>query len=221
MQNALVAKILEGPDAGHLINYLQTAWKDERVRRIKFREWITEEVKAEFINGEIVTHSPVMKRHWKANGMLSRLLSIYVSTKKMGEVGVEKVMISLTRNDYEPDLVYFSNKKAALFTEKQVIFPAPDFVVEILSDSTAKIDKTTKKEDYALHGISEYWIIDADKQRIYQHILLAGEIKYFPAKTFQSGDFIKSHAIEGFDIPVKAIFDEAINLKTLQDLIKK
>jgi len=128
-------------------------------------------------------------------------------------------MIALTRNDYEPDLVYFSREKAEQFTEDQVLFPAPDLAIEILSKSTAKRDKTIKKEDYAYHGVREYWIIDTDKQKVYQYILPEDSIEYFPAKVVQYGEYLKSVAIEGFEIPTSAIFDEAVNIKVLRELI--
>lgn len=43
---------------------------------------------------------------------------------------IEKATIGLTRNDYEPDICFFTAEKAAQFTEDQMIFPTPDFVVE-------------------------------------------------------------------------------------------
>ena len=45
-------------------------------------------------------------------GEMSRLLSVFASFKRLGRVGVEKVMIGLTRNDYEPDIVFFNKEKA-------------------------------------------------------------------------------------------------------------
>ena len=217
---SLVNKILKRSDAALQLQYFQDAMNAEEKRRKEFYEWVTEEVKAEFINGEIVIHSPVRRRHWNANDLLSRLLSFFVSIKKLGRIGTEKVMISLSRNDYEPDLVFFSQEKVDTFKADQVLFPAPDFIVEILSPKTAKKDRTTKKIDYALHGIPEYWIIDPIKQRVEQYILPTSSSEYFPAKIYQYGEIIESKAILGFQINVAAIFDETINLKTIQDLLK-
>ena len=146
-------KIMELPDAPIQIEALHQAMQTEQSRRRGFREWITPNMKAEFINGEVVLHSPVKKRHWSVTDLLSRMLSIYASVKQLGRVGTEKVLIALTRNDYEPDLVFFSREKVATFTEEQMLFPAPDFVVEILSKSTGGKDKGIKKKDYAAHGI--------------------------------------------------------------------
>lgn len=214
-----VQKILELPDAPNQIEALNTAFNEEKRRRQEFYQWITEDVKAEFINGEIVIHSPVKQRHWNVSDLLSRLLSYYASLKKMGRVGTEKVMISLTRNDYEPDICYFSAEKSALFTEEQVLFPAPDFVVEILAKKTTATDRGIKKTDYAAHGVREYWIVDPAKQRIEQYILPSGGDEYFPAKIHQYGEEIESVAIPGFTIPVQAIFEEEANLAALKTLM--
>ena len=219
--NILVEKILRQPDAPILIQQLNNRIADEHARRLSFYEWVDENSKAEFINGQIVIHSPVKRKHWKITDLFSSLLSIYVRVKNLGVVGTEKVMIALTRNDYEPDIVFFKKEKSALFEEDQVLFPAPDFVVEILSKSTQKIDKTIKKEDYAAHGIQEYWIIDPNKQLIEQYLLLKPTDKtYFEPYRYRMGEDITSKVIEGFTIPVAAIFDEKENVVALQELMK-
>lgn len=214
-------KILDSPDAPRQIEKLYQTLQDEKQRRHDFREWITPNIKAEFINGEVVLHSPVKRRHWKTTDFLSSILSIYTRIKKLGTVGTEKVMVALTRNDYEPDLVFYSKEKADNFTDDQLLFPAPDFVVEILSKGTASKDKGIKKTDYAAHGVREYWIIDPIRQRIEQYILLSPTDKqYIPAKVFSIGDDIESRVIEGFTIPVEALFDEQANIEALQNLMK-
>lgn len=217
----LAEQILERPDAVLQFEKIQSALEDEQKRRQDFRNWVTEDVKAEFINGQIIVHSPVKKRHWNVTDLLSRVLSVYVSLKKLGRLGTEKVMIALTRNDYEPDLCFFKKEKADLFEDDQVLFPAPDFVVEILSKSTASDDRGTKKVDYAMHGVREYWIVDPVKQRIEQFILPSTGKEYFPAKVHQYGDMVESVAVQGFSIPVRAIFEEEANLEALQKLMNE
>ena len=200
---------------------MQTALSDEARRREDFREWLTEDVKAEFINGEVVLHSPVKRGHLKASGRLFKLLDTFVVVKKAGEVAAEKALITLTRNDYEPDLCFWGNEKAATFDDDTMLHPAPDFVVEILSPSTKKHDRTTKFEDYALHGIREYWIIDPDKQTVEQFALLTPtDTTYLPYGKFIPGDDIKSVVLPDFEIPVAAIFDEKANFEALKKLMK-
>ncbi len=219
--NATVEKILRQPNATLVAQELVNAIEAEHARRLAFYAWIDEHTKAEFINGQIVIHSPVKRRHWKVTDLFSSLLSVYTRIKQLGVVGTEKVMISLTRNDYEPDIVFFKNEKSILFTEDQVLFPAPDFVVEILSKKTQKVDRTTKKEDYAAHGVQEYWIIDPNKQTVEQYLLLKPtDTVYFEPYRYQIGEEISSKVIEDFTIDVAAIFNEKDNVIALQKLLK-
>ena len=216
-----VEQILRSPDAPSQLKALQDALSHEAKQRQAFYNWIDENTKAEFINGHVVIHSPVKKEHWQASDFLSRLLSVFASFKRLGRVGVEKVMISLTRNDYEPDIVFFNKEKADVFSAEQVLFPAPDFIVEILSKKTATADRTLKKIDYAAHGVQEYWIIDPVKQTVKQYLLLDKTDKtYFQPYIYTIIDTIESATIEGFNIPFKAIFDEETNLETLENLMK-
>ena len=42
---------------------------------------------------------------------------------------------------------------------------APQFVMEVLSDSTEKYDRTEKKDIYCKEEINEYWIVDWPKRQ--------------------------------------------------------
>lgn len=47
------------------------------------------------------------------------------------------------------------------------VFGAPDFVVEVISASTAKKDAVLKLSKYCNAGVREYWIVDPKKKRIF------------------------------------------------------
>jgi Uma2 family endonuclease len=216
-----VSEILKDSAAVLVFQQLKTALEDEARRREEFREWLTEDVKAEFINGEIFLHSPVKRGHLRASRRLAKLLDTYVVSNHLGETSTEKALIALTRNDYEPDIAFWGNEKAAAFNDDTMLHPAPDFVIEILSPSTKKNDRKIKFEDYALHGIREYWIIDPAKQTVEQFGLLTPTDKtYLPYGKFAPGNDIKSLVLPDFEIPVAAIFDERANFEALKELMK-
>jgi hypothetical protein len=56
---------------------------------------------AEFINGEIVVHSPALEKHNAAVLRLGMLLSLFVDTRELGMVRIEKSLVELTRNRYD------------------------------------------------------------------------------------------------------------------------
>lgn len=213
----LIEQILDLPDAPLLHQQIGIKLNEERIRREKFYNDIDESMKVEFINGEIIVHSPVMKRHNEANGLLYKILDTHVRINKLGFVGIEKIMVVFTRNDYEPDLVFFDNDKSEVFTPTQTLFPVPDFVVEVLSKGTKKHDRGIKYDDYETHKVQEYWIIDPDNEVVEQYILKE-DIYELVYKSSQG--LIKSVVVKDFEIPIRAIFDADINFEVLQKMIQ-
>ncbi len=189
---------------------------EEAERRQQFYGTVVEDEKVEFINGEVVIQSPVKLSHNEASVRLLMLLRAYASKHQLGLVGHEKLMISLTRNDYEPDVCFFGRAKHENFIGDQMRFPAPDFIAEIPSPSTAAVDRGIKFEDYAAHGVTEYWIIDPEAQIVEQYIL-EGETYKLIAKTGSAT--LRSQAVSGFTIPARALFDEQSNMEALQQIV--
>ena len=213
---AILENIIQSPRLKDHFEWLRNYMKEEQQKRKDFYDFVTEDMKAEFINGEVVIHSPVANEHESVSTELNTLLNVHVSIHKLGRVTHEKLMISLTRNDYEPDICFFKKEKSARFKEGQKLFPAPDMAVEVLSKSTEKYDRGIKLEDYALHGIKEYWIIDP-RQKTIEKFLLKNK-KYELDEKVHQGNIISSTVIKGFAIPAKAIFNKTIFLKTLNQI---
>ena len=209
--------VLAVPHAFVVLQRLQDALEKEKELRKHFYEIIEENLKMEFINGEIIFHSPVKLKYNDATGNIYKLLDIFAIEHDLGWVGIEKILVSLSRNDYEPDVCFWKQSRAKNFTEDQMQFPAPNLVVEVLSKSTENRDRTIKYEDYEAHGVKEYWIIDSSKQTIEQYVL--SHKKYELIFKGKDGT-IESVAVKNFKIPVKAIFDKRLTNKILTELLK-
>lgn len=89
------------PDALLLIEEIRQSIAQETQKRNEFYDLVHEDHKVEFINGEIIFQSPVRKAHWLVSTRLTSRLNRYVEEHSLGIVGVEKVMITLSRNDYD------------------------------------------------------------------------------------------------------------------------
>lgn len=205
-------QLLEAPNLPQLIQQAEVALRQEARRRDEFYAWLKEDVKAEFINGQIVMHSPVKERHWTTVGNIYRLMSWYALKKKLGRVASEKALISLIRNDYEPDVCFWKQEKASQFTADQMKLPAPDLVIEVLSKGTARRDRGVKFTDYAANGIAEYWIVNPGKQTIEQYELDPDLEEYAHVGTFLNSQEIESKQVMGFRVPVLSLFNEQANM---------
>ncbi len=217
--NELAAQLLESPKAPQIIQQVQAILADEQNRRRAFYEWMDEDMKAEFINGEIVVHSPALHKHNSVVLFLGTLLNAFVTTRDIGVVTVEKALVELTRNSYEPDICYFGLSKSATIQPELLYYPAPDLVVEVLSKSTAKNDRQVKFEDYATHGVAEYWIIDPTRQTVELFTIDADTEAYKALGIFRIGESVHSQLLSGFAVPVKALFDATANMLALRTLL--
>lgn len=212
----IVEQLIQSPKLPLYLKQCQEILAKEQQKREEFYHMVTEGDKAEFINGEVVFQSPVKFQHDAVSGALFILVGNFVTMRNLGYVGHGKIMISLTRNDYQPDICFFSKAKSEQFSSEQTRFPAPDFIVEVLSDSTESKDRGTKFEDYAAHGVSEYWLVNPGQEFVEQYIL-KGESYELLIKS-NSGS-LRSVVITDFEVPIRAIFDEKENLKTLQKIV--
>jgi Uma2 family endonuclease len=216
----IIEPILENLHMPELVEELNVRLKEEQRLREDFYEKIQPGDKWEFINGKIIMHSPAKEKHTEARLKLSMLLQIFTSLHDLGQVKDETALVALTRNDYLPDILFFSKEKASKFKPDTWKYPAPDFVVEILSDSTAGTDRGIKKEDYAAHGAKEYWLVDPDLQLVEQYILDEKKKEFWLYTKKSVGDFIECKTIAGLRFPVAAIFNEKEKMAVVKEWMK-
>lgn len=215
---AILEKLVESPRLSLYQRRISHLLEAEQARREQFIATVWNRKKIEFINGEVIAQSPSQLKEIQAYQHLLTILDSFVSIHNLGFVGAETLMISLTRNDYEPDVCFFGPEKAEAITPDQMRLPAPDFIAEVLSESTAARDRGVKFDDYAAHGVEEYWIIDPDAEIVEQYFLDGDE--YQLAFKVASG-VLTSRAVQGFTIPVAAIFDAKVNLDALHQLLNQ
>ena len=215
---SILEPLVSSPRLNLYLKQLQDIVNEENMKRQRFYEDIREDQKAEFINGEVILHSPVKIEHNNASVLLCTLLKTYISLHRLGFVGHEKILTCFSRNDYEPDVCFFSRAKSDLFTKGQMKFPPPDFIAEVISPSTENTDRTDKFTDYAAHGVGEYWIIDPAGETIEKYVLKSGG-HYELSLKVRTGE-INSDVIPGFKIPVRAVFDEDENLAALRKILQ-
>ena len=215
--DTLVRSVSDSPVLPRVVERLQQKLADEAKRRREFYDWITPDVKAEFINGEIVMQSPARNIHLIVGGRIYALLNYFVDVNRLGEVRHEKALCVFSRNDYEPDVVFFGREKAATFDEETLQFPVPDLAVEVLSRSSEQRDRGVKFDDFAAEGVAEYWIVDPSA-KVVQQYRSDGDGGYDLNATLKTGT-IRSWAVEGFAADVAGFFDRDVHLAELRRIM--
>ena len=165
----------------------------------------------EIIDGIPYSMSPApIRKHQKVQFNISLIIGNFLKGKKCQafnppfdvRFSTKDEQDVLIENVVQPDLVVFCNEKN--LDEKGGIGP-PDFVIEILSPSSADRDfgeKTLLYQDYA---VKEYWIIDPDKRIVYTTLL--NREKRFKAWTkYDAKSKIKCTVLKGLVIDAKEIF---------------
>ncbi len=197
--------------SARLIEYvdeLNAIVEQEAARRERFYEEMTDAEKVEFIEGEVVMHSPARRAHLMVRSNIEYLLRTYVSRNGLGEVHGEKCLCVFPRNDYEPDVVFFGKDKVTSLDANTMKFPIPDLVVEVLSESTERRDRGIKFEDFEAHGVGEYWIVDADHAVVEQYVRRGTQ---FELVMKSNSGHLESKVIAGLRVLVVAFFQDKAN----------
>jgi len=217
--DSVVEKLARSPQLGLIYRDLTKMWERELRARERFYRNLQDGEKSEFINGEIIVHSPDKLKHVEVRKRVTKLLDTCVEANNPGLVGDEKLLVCLTRNDYMPDVVFYGLEKASQLEPDQLKFPAPDLVVEVLSAGTRRRDRGVKFEDYAAHGVEEYWIVDPDARSV--EVYLRNALgRYGLIQKASRNEEVSSRVIPGFKAPVNALFDARANLSALRKLLK-
>jgi Uma2 family endonuclease len=83
---------------------------------------------------------------------------------------------------------------------------APDFVVEVLSPSSASRDTLLKYNKYMQAGVREYWIIDPVDKYVRVSVLKEGK---FDTIDYINPEVLPVKALEGCTIDIRRAFAEA------------
>ncbi len=120
----------------------------------------------ELIEGELfVTPSP-STIHQRVHRRLHHVLEEAIMDAGAGEFFSAPYDVKFPDGStVQPDFVAVLTERSALISADG-IEGVPDFIVEIVSPSSKTHDRVRKRDLYARHGVSEYWLIDPDARNI-------------------------------------------------------
>jgi Uma2 family endonuclease len=157
----------------------------------------------EIIEGELFVSPSPVEAHQRFVTNLAIILGGFVKRQPLGTIYVAPFDVVFSRFDVvEPDLLYVSKERASVVGPANVQGP-PDLVVEVLSESTERTDRTTKLKLYARFGVKEYWILDPDacSAEIYRSLEAGLDL----AEKLASQDHLTSPLFPGFSLLLRSL----------------
>lgn len=123
--------------------------------------------RAELIDGQIYYMAPPTRKHQRIIGELFAIIREYINQNNgTCEVDISPFAVFLNEDDInyvEPDISVICDPNK--LTDKGCS-GAPDWIIEIVSPGSRRMDYYIKLFKYRTAGVREYWIVDPEKNRI-------------------------------------------------------
>jgi Uma2 family endonuclease len=180
---------------------------------------VSEDEKADLIDGVIYMASPENVDANKLFVWLITVMNLYVRKQKLGEVFGSRVACRLDDNNGpEPDILFVSTKHRRRIKRGGIEGPA-DLAIEIVSPESVERDYDKKRHQYQRFKIPEYWIIDEEEQKVtLLRLDKKGKYRDVPARK----GVLHSRVVEGFRLDPQWLWQDPRpdELEVLQQLLE-
>jgi Uma2 family endonuclease len=137
----------------------------ERMTYEEFLEWAEDGSHLEWVNGKVVSMSPISKKHNDVSIFLLALIRFFVETHQLGDVQCDPFQMKTGPNlpGRAPDILFVAEAHRSRLQKNHLAGPA-DLAVEIVSPESARRDRVEKLREYEQGGVREYWLIDPQRK---------------------------------------------------------
>ena len=130
------------------------------------------EPREEIIGGKVVMMASPSLAHNFIAGNIYSIFHNYLRGKPCTPFPDNTSVVLADGEKYIPDMMVVCDPDKL---RRNGVYGTPDFVVEVLSPSTANYDKGHKKDVYEQHGVREYWIVSPGDRSVEQYVLADGK----------------------------------------------
>jgi Uma2 family endonuclease len=165
----------------------------------EYLAWCDEDIRAEWVDGEVIVHMPVKAIHQIVLGFLSQLLNLYIELYDLGQLLVAPLEMKsdLEASSREPDILFIAKENLARLTEERLEGPA-DLIVEIISKESVRRDRDDKFKEYRAAGVREYWLIDPRRRKERADFYWLNESGEYQLLGTEDDERVESRVLPGF-----------------------
>lgn len=171
---------------------------------------LPENVVGEILNGELVVSPRPTPRHSVASSVLGATLGPPFQFGDNGPGGwwiIDEPELHLGDEVLVPDLAGWRRERMPSIPEAAYFTLTPDWVCEVLSPSTSRVDRTRKLPIYAHAGIPYAWLIDPATQTLEVYRLQSGH--WVVAATHGGDERVRAAPFEDITIALERLWAQA------------
>lgn len=163
---------------------------------------------AELIDGTLYTHPRPRTPHARTATVLSAELVAPFDRARGGGPGgwlfLVEPELHLGRQVLVPDLAGWRRERMPELPEVVGLTLAPDWLCEVLSPSTASVDRSVKLPKYAAHGVAWVWFLDPAAKSL--EILRLDGRTYRVVTTFSGDDAVRAEPFEAIALDLAGLW---------------
>jgi len=160
---------------------------------------------AEFDHGRIEVLDMPSEFHQLLVAFLYRALLAFTSKRSLGTVLFAPLPVKLWEGKLrEPDVLFMRREHAD--RRQANYWRGADLVMEVMSPDDPKRDRDTKRREYALAGIPEFWLADPTERTVTVFTLPPAADRYAVHGIFGLGERALSVSLPGFGVDVGEVF---------------
>lgn len=175
-----------------------------RVSYADLERWPEDGRRYELYDGEVFVVPSPLPIHQVVGLAIVQILDGYARAHG-GRAFVAPLDIVLSEFDVvQPDVIFFQASRSHLVDLNAPIRHAPDIAVEVISPSTASIDRGKKAQLLARYGVPEYWIADPVRRQLEVYSLSGGA--YTLTANAASPDMVRSALLPDLVLDLVRVF---------------
>lgn len=161
-------------------------------------------VRFELLNGVILVRPSPTSEHSEVIFNLVELLRPYIRDHKLGKLLGDVDTVFTEDTTRRPDLLFVAKRRLKIV--RDVVHGIPDLCIEVISPTSATMDRVEKFALYESAGVKHYWLVDPHSQMVEVFVLKSGA--YELAASGRGDETVRLPPFSGLSIPLEKIWPE-------------
>jgi Uma2 family endonuclease len=162
---------------------------------------------AELIDGELFTSPRPASRHARATGAIDRRIGRAFDDGDGGPGGwwiVLEPELHLGAHVLVPDLAGWRRERVPEFPDVAAFDIAPDWVCEVISPSTGRLDRVKKLPKYAQEGVGHAWLVDPITHTL--EVYRVHDARWLLVSTFGGDGAVRAEPFDAIELTLGALW---------------